>query len=404
MDKDQGFTEEKTSPGRFILPSLITSAYATYPSGILTSILLIDIGLTFGYPIGVMTQIRTLSSIVAFVSAMLMGILSVRFKHKSLLLVGLLCLSVSALGSGSAVNLSMMFVFYAITGLGMAMVEPILSTLVADYFPLEKRSKVIGWVWAGGGLSWIIGTYVISFIASFGGWRLAFLGYAMILPLLGFVLASRGLPSLSHQSTISGENYVEAFKSVFSNRSAVACLIGILLASVSSQGIYFYSFSFLRQRYLTPMGWVAVICSAASICFFLGSFFSGTFVDKFGRKTMTVSGLLMFSLSTIFYTNLPSLGLSVVFTVIGHLFGALQYSAANSLSLEQVPRYRGSMMSINSAAYYMGNALGAGVGGFLLLLYNWNMLGIALGAIGIAATVIYHLLSIDPTRSKQAPM
>jgi predicted MFS family arabinose efflux permease len=60
------------------------------------------------------------------------------------------------------------------------------------------------------------------------------------------------------------------------------------------------------------------------------------------------------------------------------------------------------MMSINSAAIYLGNALGAGVGGLILLWYNWNLLGIALGALGIAATVIYHRLAIDPTRSKQA--
>lgn len=404
MDGDQGFTEEKSSSRGFVFLSLITSAYAIYPSTVITSILLIDIGLTFGLPIGVMTQIRTLSSIVGFVSALLMGVLSVRFTHKSLLLAGLLSLSVSALGSGSAVNLNMMFLFYAITGLGTAMVEPIISTLVAEYFPIEKRSKVIGWVWCGGSLSYIIGTYVISLIAGFGGWRLAFLGYAMILPLVGFVLASRGLPSLRHQSTMSRGNYVEAFKSVFSNRSAIACLLGNLLASASALGISFYSFSFLRQRYLIPMDWVAVIGSVASMCYFLGSFISGIFVDKFGRKTMIVSGILMYSLFTIFYANFPSFWLSVVFTILGHHFLALQYMAASSLSLEQVPRYRGSMMSINSAAIYMGNALGAGVGGLILLWYDWNMLGIALGAIGIAATVIYHLWSIDPTVSKQAPI
>ena len=323
MNEDQGFTEEKSSSGGFVLLSLITSAYATYPSVVLTSLLLLDIGLTFGCPLGVMTQIRTLSSIVAFVAALLMSVMSVRFTHKSLLLAGLLCLSVSALGSGSAVNLNTMFMFYAITGLGTAMVEPNISTLVAEYFPLEKRSKVIGWVWCGGSLSYIIGSYVIGFIAGFGGWRLAFLGYAMILPLAGFMLASRGLPSLSHQSTMSRGNYGEAFKSVFLNRSALACVIGNLLASASALGISFYSFSFLRQRYLTPTGWVGVIGSATSICYFLGSFISGTLVDKFGRKTMIVSGIVMFSLFTFLYTTFPSFWLSVVVTMLGHLFLAL---------------------------------------------------------------------------------
>ena len=323
-----------------------------------------------------------------------------RFKPKTLLMAGLLLLSVSALGSGSALNLEMLFLLYAITGLGASMVEPMVSTLVAEHFPLEKRSSVIGWTGAGGGLSYIIGASAVGCIAGIGGWRLAFLGYAMLLPLLGFLLAAKGLPSLSHRSTIGNGNYLEGFKGVFSNRSAIACLLGNLLASASSQGLYFYSFSFLRERYLIPTGWAATIFSVASICFFLGSFFSGKIVNKLGRKTATIIGLLMFSLSTIFYTNLPYPWLGVVFTILGHLFCALQYSASSSLSLEQVPRFRGSMMSINSAAVYMGYALGAGVGGLVLLGYDWNMLGIALGATGIVAALIYYLLAIDPTRTQ----
>jgi len=56
------------------------------------------------------------------------------------------------------------------------------------------------------------------------------------------------------------------------------------------------------------------------------------------------------------------------------------------------------MMSINSAAINMGSALGAGVGGLALLMYSYELVGMSLGAMSLAATLFYYLLAIDPTR------
>jgi predicted MFS family arabinose efflux permease len=83
--------------------------------------------------------------------------------------------------------------------------------------------------------------------------------------------------------------------------------------------------------------------------------------------------------------------------LLGHFFLAIQYSAASSLSLEQVPGFRGTMMSLNSASAYIGYALGTGVGGLALLRSGWEMLSAALGAVFFASVVIYYLAR-DPTR------
>ena len=197
MDGDPGVAEEVSS-GRFVLSSLIFSTFATYPMSIVSNLLLVEMGLAFGQPVGAMSPMRTLSYGLAFISALAMAAVSVRFKPKTLLLAGLLCLSVSALGSGGALNLPMLFTFFAVSGLGTSMVEPMISTLVAEHFPEEERPRVIGWIGAGGGLSFMVGGSAAGCIAILGGWRLAFLGYAMLLPLLGFILISRGIPSTGH--------------------------------------------------------------------------------------------------------------------------------------------------------------------------------------------------------------
>lgn len=194
---------------------------------------------------------------------------------------------------------------------------------------------------------------------------------------------------------------MEGFKEVFSNRSAVACLVGVVISSATWMGLVIYSASFYRQRFLLPTSWVAILISglALGLCPVFGSLLSGRFVNKFGRKRVTILGVFLLSLFTIAYTNVHIFPPSLVMTILGCFFGGVRYSASNSLTLEQVPRFRGTMMSINSAAVNMGLALGAGVGGLALLLYDYEAIGISLGAMGIAAAIIYQFLVIDPTKT-----
>ena len=274
-------------------------------------------------------------------------------------------------------------------------------SLVADHFPLKKRTSAIGWIIAGTALSGIIGAPIIDFIAGLGGWRLDFLGFVLPISLLSLFLAAKSLPSTpySQQLEVSKGSYLEGFKGVLTNRSAVACVIGYALSLTAFQAIGFYSPSFFRQRFLVSTSFASMIISGLYLCLTLGSLISGRLVDRFGRKLTTVLTVFIAGILIISFTNLSNLWLSLALALLGYLFAGTLISASHSLALEQIPRYRGTMMSINSAAEKMGAALGAGVGGLLLLLYGWNLLGITLGAIGILAAVIYYLLVIDPTRT-----
>ena len=249
-------SHERASSGRLILPSLVVSAFAIMVPTIITGLLLIEMGLTFECSVGIMGQIRTLSSIVAVVFSLLMGVLCVLFKHKSLLLTGLFFTGVSALGCSFAPNFTMILIFYSLTGLAIAVVVPMTTTLVGEHFSLEKRAGALGWVIAGMSLSYLIGAPIIGFIAGLGGWRMTFLGFVLPIAILGFLLVAMGLPSTSSspKPTMSKVSYLEGFKEVFSNKSAFACLIGFALSAAGWQAILLYSISFFRQQFLVSTG------------------------------------------------------------------------------------------------------------------------------------------------------
>jgi len=403
MDDDSSLTKEKVSTGSLFLPALAISNFATGPLGVLITLLLIDIALTFEVSLGVMGQINTLSSVVSVIFALVMGILSIRFRHKSLLIIGLLCVGVSALGCFLAPNFNLMLISYSLSGVGTAMVFPMVITLVGEHRPLERRGSAVGWIIAAGSLSYLIGAPVIVLIADIGGWRLTLLGFVIPVSLAGLFLALIGLPSTSRkQLTINKISYLGSFKGVLLNTSAAACLAGNVLRTASFVAIVLYGISFFRQRFLVSTDFASVIIIGAALCYTLGSLVAGRLVNKFGRKSLTVLTALLAGIFIISFVYLPNLWLSLALNFLGTWFSGMASSAANSLALEQVPRFRGTMMSINSAALSLGNALGSALGGLALVLFNYEAMGSILGVMGLAAALIFYLLTIDQSTPQLA--
>jgi predicted MFS family arabinose efflux permease len=76
------------------------------------------------------------------------------------------------------------------------------------------------------------------------------------------------------------------------------------------------------------------------------------------------------------------------------------FTAGLSFSLEQVPEFYGSMMSLTSATSYVGMALGAGVGGLTLLRFGYEEVGLFLGVLSIISALIFYFMVRDPVDKK----
>ena len=395
-------SDKKAAYNKLFLPSLVVSSFATGPITVLSALLLIDIGYTFNITsVGIVGQVNTTYSIAAVVFALSMSVLSIRFKHKSLLLVGLLLMIISALGCFLASDFTMMAVFYSLSGAGYAMVSPMTVALVGEHFALEKRANAIGWIVAGGSLVYVIGAPLIALMSGLGGWRLPLLGFVVPVLVIGFLLAFLGLPSArsGDQGTTRRSTYLRGFREILMNRSAVACLVGDVLRSAAFVAVVLYAASFIRQRFLVETDLASIVLLGGALCYALGSLVSGMFVNRFGRKSSTVLTALLSGIFTISYVFASSLWLSVALIFVASWFFGMVASAANSLTLEQISGFRGTMMSMDYALINVGSALGSVVGWLALSAFNYEGLGSALGSMGILAGIVFVFLAIDPTRA-----
>ncbi len=389
MSEEPGWTRRRL----LVLGALFVARFAASSPRIIVGLFLLEIAASFDAAVGVVGQIITAASLVGVVTALLMGAFSLRFPHKTLLVLGLVVMTGAAVGCFLAPTYLLMLLFFAVTGLGGSVALPMTSTLVATHFTVAQRSSAMGWLVAGGSLAVALGAPIVAWI---GDWRVAFLGYVFPFSLLGLVLAFGGVPASPHPRVAKTASYSEGFRAILWNSSAWGCLLQSALAGASFQAVLLYASAFFRQRFAVSMEVASLLVFGGAMCVTMGSVVSGRLVNQVGRKRLTVvaGGLLGAFIAA--YTTVPDLGAATGARFVASWLAGMTFSASASLSLEQLPQFRGTMMSLNIAMQSVGSALGAGVGGLVLLLYDYEAVGLALGALAGLGTILVHVLAVDP--------
>ena len=92
--------------------------------------------------------------------------------------------------------------------------------------------------------------------------------------------------------------------------------------------------------------------------------------------------------------------MALFFILSTSVFSAMRFTSSISLTLEQVPSLRGTMMSLNTAALGLGRVIGVAVSGFSLVYYGWGSVGISMGVLGLIAAIFYVFFAVDPIREQ----
>lgn len=389
--------KESRPYSRLILPSLVISRFAVQPPQILLSLLLIDIGIFFGCPVGVMGQISTVYSIASFIAALLMAALSIRFKHKNLLLTGLGLRVLAAIGCAYVPAYNVMAILYVLNGFGTALVAPMTISLTAEHLPREKRASAIGWIISGMALSYVLGSLAINYISATGGWRLPYLIFILPVTLISFIFVALSVPSPTG-SRLGGKGgeLLDGFKNVFSNRSALACLVGLMFQTSAFNSIGTYSASYFRQNFGVSTTFASLFFMSGAICYALGSQVAGKLINRTGSKKLWILTSLISSVGIIVGMLGIDLWVSLALIILGFGLLGMAFTASNNLTLSQVPGYRGSVMSLFSAANGLGLAIGAAVGGIILLSYDYSFLGVGVGGFMLLSALTVHFFTIEP--------
>jgi MFS transporter, DHA1 family, inner membrane transport protein len=393
-----------THSNKLFVPSLAVAVVAVNITNIIVTLLLVEISQTFQVGEGIAVQIRTTNAIAEVVFGVLMGFLVMRFRHKSLLLVGVLFVAFSSVGSFLAPTLSLMLVFSFLEGSGSIMVNIMAFTLIGDSLPLNKKSNAVSWVLASGYVFSFVGTPMIDLFADMGSWREAFSLLVLPVSIVGLLLCLLAIPKRRSETSpklaVDRVVYLKNFKEVFFCKSAVSCLIGGLLFTGTAFGVFaiaFYRHLFLISREDTV--YILLVIYAIAIA---GSLVAGRLGNRFSVKSLTVVSVFICGVSIICLFFAPNLWVALFFNFLCTWFIGVGTATYHCLALEQIPNCRGTMISLYRVFTGVGSIIAPAVGGALLVVFSsvsaeagYEAVGVGIGALSIAAAFILHFLAKD---------
>jgi len=270
--------------------------------------------------------------------------------------------------------------------------------------------------------AFFFGSLVIFFLSGWGGWRFPFLGFVLPVSVLGLVMVLNGVPTKNRSVHLPSTTkmYKEGFKQILKNRSATACLVGTALIFAGWQAILIFNPYFFQQRYHVSEGASAIFYIGITLSYILGTIVISRYINKYGRKPLTVITAALAGICIIFYMNvsqseiillsnpLPNFLPALILCGLGSLFFGMLVTSSTSLTLEHLSQFRGTMMSTHVAVWALGAALGTFIGGRLLVEYETNivigyrLLGQTLGVMILIGALVFYFLARDPTKGAES--
>lgn len=359
------------------------------PPSVSLSLLLIDIAESINVPIETLGQISSFSAFLSIFMAIIMGILAVKYSHKLLLSTGLILICISIVGTSLSTSFTSILVLYSFVGVGYSMVSPMVTTYIGELYPPEGRTKVMGRLISVRSIVSFLAPLITGYVLARSNWRIAYSSFTLSITVLSIVLVLLAIPKNSGQLRYDS-NQLAGIRAVMRNRSALAFLVAGALGLSPFIAISVYNGSYLRQFFSLPVETVSQLMPLTAISVTFGLLISNRLVDNIGLKRVVYLSTLVSAIAYLIYFGAGlSIVPSVLFSLIGAAMTGVRLASSSALGLLQENVYRGSMMSLSSAAQSLGGVLGALLGGLALSTFGFFGLGLLTSGLGVIAFVVY---------------
>ncbi len=397
MTEAEGMVQTK-GYSKLLLPSLALSVLSTWLITVTFQLLLIDIAQTFEVQVGTASMMASVGSISGVFFGLLMAILSVRFNHKLFLLIGLVFTSVAALGFYFAPNFFVLMISNIGVGGGIAIVTAMAYSIIGEVYPLEKRGRAIGVTVASVALAFVVGAPMVGLIASFGDWRSVMILLSLPFTLVSLALSAIVVPNRQQlYNPTKSEPFFTGYKQAFTSTATVAALLVTVLMFCES-AIGYYSVSFFREQFGMTISWGSLFILVGNLIGAVGGAVAGLLVNRVGRKRLGTITLIVAGLLTLFFTFMPNVESSAALNIVRFWFSSMTFTAGGALIIEQLPKFRSTMMSLNTAFMNVGMLLASLIAGLTLNVYGYQAVGVVLGSLGVLGAVVWIAFVKEPVK------
>ncbi|MCT5700993.1 MFS transporter [Pseudomonas aeruginosa] len=386
------------TPNQSPIYLIALGAFALGMASYVTAGLIPMIEASFAVSVAVAAQLVTAFTLAYGLGSPIFVALTPAHRQRAGLLLALGLFVIANAASALAESFTVLMVWRAIAGIGAGVYLAMGIGASAAVSNPERRGKAIAIIMGGMASGVVLGVPLSLLIAEQLGWQAA-LWLVTLLGLVAFFGLLLKLPSLpAATATTLGQKLA-----ILGDGHVLVILLVSLLAAIASLGMYTFIAPLLADpaygavRSVTPYLWVWGIGGV------LGSFLIGPLVDRIKGPVLTFAIMLILAVSLFVLPLTAALSTWLVMLPIalwGAVGWALQVPQNNELILARQAQGDGNLaIALNESALYLGSAIGAAAGGFVLLLQmpTWTLAACAGGVAALGALLQIVNLRRQPT-------
>lgn len=333
-------------------------------------------------------QLVTLFALTYALGTPLLALASARLDRRRFLLGALGTFALANLIAAIASDYWILAAARVIAALSAASYTPTATLAAASLVSPEKRGRALAIVTGGMTLAILFGVPFGILIGGAFGWRATF-GLIAILTVIAALALAVWLPALPALPVIS----LRARLVLLTNRQIAGLLLVSVLALTGGFSVYTYLLPLLAHVHPSAMQ-ISLLFAAFGAGGLVGNALGGFSVDRFGASRTAGSSLVSLSVILATFavsprTFLGSLGLLFVWGIAGWAMTPAQQHRI----LTRAGHAAQAAVALNGSSIYLGIALSAAAGGFLL--NHGGVVVLPLVAAGIVAVGFLVSIYVD---------
>jgi len=313
-------------------------------------------------------QIAGLFSLGICISGPILSGLTSSYERRRVLTASLALFAVGHVAAALAPDYFSLLAIRVLTAFAGTLFTPQAAATASLLVPPERRASTMAFVFLGWSLAAVVGLPLGAWLGVHLGWRAAMWILAG-LSLLGALLVYTCVPLGLFVGRIDGV----AWRAVVSH----PVLLRVVSVTAIHASAQFVLFSYLvvayREALAASPNAVAVLLGLTGLAGFVGNVFAGRIADRVGPPAVIFAAICLMLGAFVVWVALYELGpgtLSMALAVIAALLWGSGNFSANSMQqvrlVNLAPALSSVSVALNTSAIYLGQFIGAGMGGLVL--------------------------------------
>jgi DHA1 family inner membrane transport protein len=309
--------------------------------------------------------------------------------RRSLLLLAMSIFTIGNLVSALSDNYTTLLLGRIITSFNHGAFFGVGAVVATQLVPPEKRAGAVAAMFSGLTIANIGGVPLATYIGETIGWRTAFMGMA-VLGVITLIALRTSLPKLA----VDGQTTIASEIKVLGKGSVLLALLLTVVGSSSMFTVFSYIAPILQDETRVGTLFVTSMLVLYGAGLAVGNMLSGRFADRNLTGTLVVSMLATVMLLTVFASTMQN---ALLVPPLIFFWGITSFAVVpplQALVVQEAADAPNLASSMNIAAFNLGNATGAALGGAVihlgLGLPSVALAGAATSAAGLILVLVFQ--------------